>query len=326
MNTPTIVRACLLACIAVSSATAQTRASGPWWPHAEWGAEDQAGASNRITPEKILAALRIVQTGQVYEIGQVYEASMPLVGTRTYGMKLLSTGNPLGTNNVVYNDEMLSTEIGQVGTQFDGLGHVGTALSYADGSRQLVFYNGFTSQEIDDKAGLRRLGIEHVKPILTRGVLIDVPAYKGVERLEGGYEVTLDDVRGALARQGIDEDSIAPGDAILFRYGWAQLWDDHQTYGGAQPGIGFEVSDWLIEKQITVTGSDTTVTEVNPNPEAGLAIPIHQELMTKNGIFNIENMTFEELAADEVYEFLLIATPIRFAGATGSPLRPLAIR
>jgi kynurenine formamidase len=270
--------------------------------------------------------MQLVETGQIYELGQVYEASMPLVGTRTYGMKMLATGAPFGDNRVVYNDEMLSTEIGQVGTQFDGLGHVGGEVKFDDGSRELVFYNGFTSSEMDDKAGLRQLGIEHIKPIITRGVLVDVPAYKGVGRLEGGYEVTLADVRGALERQGIDEDSIVPGDAVLFRYGWAQLWDDHAAYGGAQPGIGFEVSDWLIEKQITVTGSDTTVTEVSPNPDSSLAIPIHQELMMKNGIFNIENMTFEELSEDEVYEFLFLANPIRFKGATGSPLRPLAIR
>jgi len=322
------IRALLITvvCILPNAGIAQTRAAGPWWPNSEWGAMDQAGASNRLTPEKILSALQVVRTGQVYEIGHVYEASMPLVGTRTYGMKMLATGVPFGGNRVVYNDEFLATEIGQVGTQFDGLGHVGGEVEFADGSRQIVFYNGYTSSEMDDKAGLRQLGIEHIGPIITRGILVDVPAFKGVSRLEGGYEVTLSDVRGALRRQGIDEDSIEPGDAVLFRYGWAQLWDDAQTYGGAQPGIGFEVSDWLIAKRVTVTGSDTTVTEVSPNPDASLSIPIHQELMMKNGIFNIENMTFEELAQDEVYEFLFIANPIRFKGATGSPLRPLAIR
>ena len=304
----------------------QSRDSGPWWPHAQWGPNDQAGASNRITPAKVLQALQVVETGRIYEIGQVYEAGMPLVGTRTYGMKMLATGVPFGDNRVVYNDEMLSAEIGQVGTQFDGLGHVGGEVTYADGSRQLVFYNGFTAAEMDDKAGLRQLGIEHVRPIITRGILVDVAAYKNVSRLEGGYEVTLRDVLGALAAQDIDADSIEPGDAVLFRYGWAQLWNDHAAYGGAQPGIGMEVSDWLVEKQITVTGSDTTVTEVSPNPDASLAIPVHQELMMKNGIFNIENMTFEELSDDAVYEFLFLANPIRFKGATGSPLRPLAIR
>jgi len=165
-----------------------------------------------------------------------------------------------------------------------------------------------------------------LKPILTRGVLIDLPAYKNVQRLDGGYEVTLADVRGALQRQGIAESSIMPGDAVLFRYGWAQLWTTPESYNaGRLPGIGLEVARWLVERKITVTGGDTSTNEVSPNP-SGQVIPVHQELMMKNGIFNIENLTFEELAADRAYEFLLVATPIRFKGATGSPLRPLAIR
>ncbi len=308
------------------SANAQTRAAGPWWPNAEWGADDQAGASNRITPEKIVRAFSLVRTGEVYEVGHVYEAGMPLVGTRTYGMKLLAATDVGGDNRVVYNDEFLATEVGQVGTQFDGLGHIGGVVDFEDGSSDRVFYNGVTASEMNASSGLVALGIEHVKPIMTRGILVDVPGAKGVERLARGYEITLADVRAALARQGIDEASITPGDAVLFRTGWAQLWDDPSAYGGSTPGIGLEVAAWLVEQRITITGGDTSNTEVAPNPDASLVIPVHQELMMKNGIFNIENLTFESLAADRVYEFLFIANPIRFRGATGSPLRPLAIR
>jgi kynurenine formamidase len=307
-------------------AGAQTRESGPWWPSAEWGPEDQAGASNRITPEKILQSLTVVRTGRVYELGQVYQAGMPLVEPRSYSLSLLATGQVAGANRVLYYDDFLATQIGQVGTQFDGLGHIGGEVRFADGTVDRVFYNGFTATEMNASNGLQRLGIEHVKPIITRGVLIDVPAYKNVERLERGYEVTLADVRGALRRQGIAEESITPGDAVLFRYGWAQLWSSPQEYCGSIPGIGLEVARWLVEKRVTVTGADTSSTEVSPNPDRQLVIPVHQELMMKNGVFNIENMTFEQLAAEGVYEFLLVATPIRFKGATGSPLRPLAIR
>jgi len=207
------------------------------------------------------------------------------------------------------------------------LGHIGGEVRFADGSLQRVFYNGFTSGEMNAGTGLKQLGIEHVKPIMTRGVLVDLPGYKGVQRLEGGYEVTLADVRGALQRQGIAESSIAPGDAVLFRYGWAQLWSKPLEYNAGQlPGIGIEVARWLAERKVTATGGDTSTNEVSPSKGQGVIIPVHQELMMKNGIFNIENLTFEELAAERAYEFLLIATPIRFKGATGSPLRPLAIR
>jgi kynurenine formamidase len=317
----------LAAALLPLAAAAQTRAAGPWWPNAEWGPMDQAGASNRITPAKIVAAMRLVQEGRVFEIGQVYERGMPLGGTRDFALRLVPAIEPAGSNRVLYNDEFLASEVGQVGTQFDGLGHVGGEVRYADGSLQRVFYNGFTSAEMNAGTGLRQLGIEHVKPIITRGILVDLPAYKNVRRLEGGYEVTLADVRGALARQGIAENSIEPGDAVLFRYGWAQLWSTPAQYmAGALPGIGLEVARWLVERKVTVTGGDTSTNEVSPNPTRGLVIPVHHELMMKSGIFNIENMTFEELAAAQTYEFLFMASPIRFKGATGSPLRPLAIR
>jgi kynurenine formamidase len=317
----------LLAALLPLTAHGQTRESGPWWPNAEWGPTDQAGASNRITPEKIVQAMTLVKTGQAYEIGQVYERGMPLAGTRDFALRLVPAIEPTGSNRVLYNDEFLSTEVGQVGTQFDGLGHVGVEIPYGDGTLHRVFYNGFTTAEMNAGTGLRQLGIEHVKPILTRGVLIDLPAYKGVQRLAGGYEVTLADVRGALQRQGIAESSIMPGDAILFRYGWAQLWSTPAEYNaGSLPGVGLEVARWLVDRKVTVTGGDTATNEVSPSPVAGAAIPVHLELMMKNGIFNIENMTFEELAADRAYEFLFVVTPIRFEGATGSPLRPLAIR
>jgi kynurenine formamidase len=319
--------ALLLAALSPLVVEGQTRQSGPWWPHAEWGPMDQAGASNRITPDKILASMRLVQTGRVYEIGQIYERGMPMGSTRDFALRLVPAIEPTGANRVVYNDEFLAAEVGQVGTQFDGLGHIGGEVRFADGSLERVFYNGFTTGEMNAGTGLRELGIEHVKPILTRGVLVDLPAYKGVQRLEGGYEVTLADVRGALQRQAIAESSIMPGDAVLFRYGWAQLWGTPAEYNGARlPGIGLEVAQWLVEHKVTVTGGDTSTNEVSPSRGQGVVIPVHQELMMKNGIFNIENMTFEELAADGAYEFLFVATPIRFKGATGSPLRPLAIR
>jgi kynurenine formamidase len=307
----------LLALLLPLATHAQTRQAGPWWPHPEWGAADQAGASNRITADKIAASMRLVRTGRVYEIGQVYERGMPLGGTRDFALKLVPAIEPTGANRVVYNDEFLAAEVGQVGTQFDGLGHIGSEVRFADGSLHRVFYNGFTSAEMNAGTGLRQLGIEHVKPIITRGVLVDLPAYKGVQRLEGGYEVTLADVRGALERQGIAESSVSPGDAVLFRYGWAQLWGTPAQYNAGQlPGIGVEVAQWLVERRITVTGGDTATNEVSPSRGQGVVIPVHQELMMKNGIFNIENMTFEELAAERAYEFLFIATPIR----------PLAIR
>ncbi len=122
-------------------AIGQTRDQGPWWPHAVWGPEDQAGASNWITPEKILEAVSLVKTGKVYEMGNVYERGMPLLGQRTFAMFLVP-GTPSADSGLMYNAEFLSAEIGQVGTQFDGFGHIGKRVQMEDGSVADVFYNG----------------------------------------------------------------------------------------------------------------------------------------------------------------------------------------
>jgi len=310
------------------SALPQTRDAGPWWPNPTWGRRDQAGASNWITPEKVLEAVRLVKTGKVYEIGQVYEKSMPLFGQRTYA--LLSPASPTyafpGGNRLVGNDEFLCAEIGQVGTQFDGPGHIGMRMTMANGSVEDVYYNGFTGNEMYSPYGLRALGVENVKPIVTRGILIDLAGYKDLPNLPARYEVTISDVRGALARQGLSENDFHPGDALLFRYGWARFWKEPARYNAEPPGIGLEVARWVVERKASMVGSDQSGTEVTPNPDPGLAFPVHQELIMKNGIFNIENLALDELARDGAYEFLFVFTPVRFKGATGSPGRPIAIR
>ena len=122
----------LLALVFVaSSGIAQTKEEGPWWPHPIWGAGDQAGGSNWITPEKIMDSLRMVTTGKVYEIGQVYERGMPLFGQRTFAMFANQAG-PFGDNMLMGHDDFLCAEIGQVGTQFDGPSHIGMRMTMAD--------------------------------------------------------------------------------------------------------------------------------------------------------------------------------------------------
>jgi len=305
-----------------SGANAQTREKGPWWPHPIWGPEDQAGGSNWITPEKILQSLSVIKTGKVYELGFPYHRGMPLVLQRSYSMFLpgMPTGGPSEGTGSVYNDEFLCAEIGQVGTQFDGPGHVGKRIMMENGREQDVFYNGFTIDEMRSPYELQKLGVENIKPYITKGILIDVAAYKGVDVLPEAYVVTLEDVENALDRQNIGESSIEPGDAILFNFGWWQLIDDSETYLSFNwPGLDAEVVQWLINRKVSMIGSDASG---DPPSQDG----VHQNLIMKNGIFNQEFMTFEELIADQVQEFLFIFTPIRFKGATGSPGRPIAIR
>ena len=317
--------------------SAQTREKGPWWPNSQWGADDQAGASNWITPEKILQALQGVKTGQVYELGHVYERGMPLFGDRDFKLLIPAADHRAWGKNagVWHGEDFFVGQIGQVGTQFDALGHVGTRVTYEDGTEKDVFYNGFTREEVLAPGGLKALGTEKAGPIITRGLLIDIAGYKGVATLSSRHEVTIEDVQGALERQGIDEDDIQPGDAILFNYGWAVNWNNPPKYNNADydhpendgsPGIGVAVARWLANKKVSLVGADSCCVEVIPNPDKSLFHPVHQELITLHGIYMLENLDLRSLAGDEVYRFAFIFNPLRLKGATGSPGRPLAIR
>jgi kynurenine formamidase len=311
---------------AAPSEQAMTPIGPPWWP-SRWGAGDEAGASNMMTPENVLRVLPLIRTGRIFELGRVYEAGMPLFGARIFGLRIpgTPTGGPLGNNGLIYHDEFLATEIGQVGTQFDGLGHIGCRAGRDGDMTEMRFYNGVTETEIANPYGLQKLGIEKVKPFFTRGILVDVAGAKG-GMLDKGYEVTVEDVRAALGRVGLDEGSIQPGDGIFFNTGWGSLWmKDNDRFNSGQPGIGLEVARWVVEKQAALVGADTWATEVVPNPDPNLAFVVHQELITKNGIFNHENLDFGELIAAGVYEFVYVFAPLRIKGATGSPGRPIAL-
>jgi kynurenine formamidase len=299
---------------------AQTREKGPWWPHPVWGAGDQAGASNWITPEKIVEASKWIKTGKTYELGHIYEQEMFVPDNRVFKLFIPSfpTYGPRGVDRVVFNDELLVATIGQVGTQFDGLGHPGKQIEMADGSTTEVFYNGFSTAEMKNPFGLQKLGIEHLKPIVTTGLLIDVAASFGLDVLDDGYEVTMADVSKALDKQGITERDISPGDAIFINFGWWRNWHTDFAMDGARtPRISMEVVKWLLAKQPSMVGSDAILD--------GEVYNVHQELTMKNGIFNLEWMNFESLAEDQVYQFMFIFTPLRIKGATGSPGRPIAI-
>jgi hypothetical protein len=300
---------------------AQTRSEGPWWPNKLWGAEDQSGASNWITPEKVLKATLLVKTGQIFDLGHIYDRDMPMVGTRSYNLFIPSfpTYPATGKDSMVFNDEYVTAQIGQVGTQFDGPGHPGRQIKMANGSTADVFYNGFTGDEMRNALGLKQLGVEHVKPIVTRGILIDLAAYKGLSMLPENYLITLADVKGALALQHMKESDIEPGDALLFNLGWWKIWPDKKTTDAPPPHPTMELIDWIINMKPCMVGSDLAM---DGPPD----FPLHENLIVKNGIFNLEFMSFETLPAEnKKYTFLFIFTPLRLRGATGSPGRPLAI-
>jgi kynurenine formamidase len=288
--------------------------AGNWYP-SRWGADDQRGAANRVTPAKVLEARDLITRGVVYQLGRTYEAGMPLFGTRHFSLRIPQTYGPMGTNRTMYHDEVVSAEIGQVGTQFDGLGHIGVGD---------LFYNGHDRADFSRGDGLLKLGVENVGALTTRGVLVDVAAFKGVAMLGDRYEITRADLTGALERQRTE---IHAGDVVLVHTGWGSLWlADNARFGASAPGVGLDAARYLVEREVVLVGSDTWATEVVPNPNPDLQFPVHQLLIPQNGIYIFENLLTEELARDRVYEFAFFFAPLKLKGATGSPGNPLAIR
>jgi len=268
-----------------------------------------------MTAAKVLEAKNLITRGQTYQLGRVYESGMPIFGTRHYSLRIPKVFGPNGTNQMFYHDEIISGELGQIGTQFDGLGHVGIGD---------LFYNGNRGSEFAKAEGLTKLGVENVGALVTRGVLLDIAAFKGVPMLEGGYEITLADLEGALRRENV---TIRSGDVVLFHTGWGSLWmKDNVRFNQSAPGIGLAAGQYLVDHEIAMAGSDTWAVEAVPNPDASLAFPVHQLLIPRNGIYIFENLATEVLARDNAYEFAFFFAPLRLKGATGSPGNPLAVR
>ncbi len=285
-----------------------------WYP-SRWGAADQRGAANRITPAKVLEAKNAITKGTLYQLGHVYEAGMPMYGTRHFSIRIPYPFKMPGKNEAVYHDEIISGELGQIGTQFDGLGHLGIGD---------LFYNGNRRSEFAQAEGLTKLGVENVGAIVTRGVLIDVAKFKGVAQLQANYEITVADLKGALQKEGVQ---IRSGDVVLIHTGWSSLWmKDNTKYGATEPGIGLAAAQFLVDAEVVVVGADTWGVEVMPNPDASLSAPVHQLLLARNGVYLHENLITADLARDNAYEFMYSFAPLRFKGATGSPGNPIAIR
>ena len=280
-----------------------------------WGAADERGAANLMTPEVVLRAARLVTAGEVVELGHPLFDGMPFYGDRIFSQQLKRTNWPRGSNSRGSNEEVVTTELGQVGTQIDGFGHqsIGNSL-----------YNCLQMDAVATRAGFSRLGIEKAGALMTRGVLIDVAALRGVEMLGDQYEITSRDLEEALDRQKL---TLQAGDAVILHTGFGRLWGtDNVRYYRTQPGLGIGAAEWLVRQNPMIVASDTCCVEVNPNPEPNLSSPVHQILLVANGIYLIESLKLDEIVQKRIQEFAFIVQPLKLRGATGSTVAPIAVR
>ncbi len=308
-----------IAVMALLSSVAHAQSWSPPSPAqrcpSKWGAMDERGAANLITPESVLNASKLIRTGELVELGHVLAMDMPLVGTRRFDIHAKRTGGPVGSNKRYTNEELVISEIGQVGTQIDMFSHQSIDNRHN---------NCFVTDEITTRTGFTKLGVEKIGAIYARGVLIDVAAAKGVDMLEAGYEISVEDLQAALKRQGV---SLRRGDAVLIHTGWGKLWGvDNAKYNSGCPGIGIPAAEWLAKQDPVLFGADNFPVEVAPNPDKNLSLPIHQLALSVYGIFLLENMKLDELATKKVYEFAFVVQPLKIKGGTGSTVAPIAIR
>src|SRR5271165_4834251 len=280
------------------------------WFNSRWGKEDQRGNGNLMTREKVLEAVKLIKTGEIVSLGMPYDARMP--GG--------PTGGPYGSRSkTIWNDEFIATEIGQIGTQMDALGHLGCMCGMVGDKTNMLFYNGNRLSDMWSPYGLKKLGIENAPPFFTRGVLFVV---QGLKRrvLDVGEEIKLSDLKA------IAEETIRPGDAIFVRTGHGSRWyTETKTFYDGAPGIGLECARWFSSLEVCIVGADNFAVEVVPPVDPEVFHPCHQHLIVENGIHLQEGMTFEGLVELQVWVFAYIFAPVPIIGATGSPGNPIAV-
>lgn len=203
-----------------------------------------------------------------------------------------------------------------VGTHVDALAHV---------SHQGQLYGGVDAAEAQADGGFAVLGIHELPPFVGRGVLLDVPGLLGVKACDGGHEVSIAELENAAARQGTE---VRPGDAVLVRSGWGTHFDDPERYLGVQsgvPGVGEAGARWLADQGAALVGADTLAFECIPAGQGHALLPAHRVLLVERGVNIIEAMDLDGLAAADVFEFVFVLSHLSIYGATGAPVRPLAL-
>ncbi len=244
MDASKIVAVTAIALSAVSSAWAQG-----WYP-SKWGAADEVGAANYMTPARTLAAAQLVKTGKVYSLGITVTTSTPAYPPRTCSLYIVQPGQTgsadgLGPTHTTYNDDILNCWNG-IGTQIDGLGHIGIGDRY---------YNGNKWGEFATMGGLKKLGVDKVPPMVARGVLLDMAGFFGVDVVKEGTAFNQAEIEGAAKKQGVE---IRQGDVVIFHTGWLSLIDkDPKRYGSVEPGLGREGARYLVGKGVVAVGADT---------------------------------------------------------------------
>ena len=276
-----------------------------------WGPDDQLGMLNLMTPDRVLSALRLVKRGNVYNLSVPLEKNGPQHPTFPKTWRVThyrEYASPEGTG--VADDTVVMES--HAGTHIDALGHY-----WAEGK----MWNGRSVSEVSS-AGLGWGAIHNLSALIGRGVMLDIAAHKGVDNLQKGEVVTVEDMETCAVSQGVQ---VLSGDILLLHTGWQRVfYRDRALWDQGYPGPDESCAQWLKDRDIVALGAD------NPGVEAksgftSAGSPLYIITLRDLGVYLIENVNLEELARDRVYEFLFVAAPLNLTDATGAPTSPLAI-
>ena len=288
-----------------------------------WGDDDQRGTLNLIDEAARLRGVAAVQDGRAFSLAIPFDEDGPQTGgipgrvNPTREMLAIHTSYTGDPADFCTSDDVVTMGV-QAATHWDGLAHVGY-----DGE----LYNGVPSTVVTER-GAERLGIEHVGPFATRGVLLDIARLHGVDHFDDGYAITGDDLDAAASSAGI---TVEPGDAVLVRTGhMAFLPDDRQRYNHPSPGLSTRSIEWIADHDVAAVATDTLVFEVWPGEDPKVLLPVHMIHLRDMGQVQGQNFDLEALAADCAddgqYDFLFTANPEPIPGACSAPVAAVAVK
>ncbi|MEL6234980.1 MAG: cyclase family protein [Pseudomonadota bacterium] len=316
MNTAATAAAALML---VAAAPTVAEDFGP----ARFGPDDERGALNLLGPEKTLEAIQTVREGKTYSLALVTGPDTPGYPPRYYKSMVMMPAQPggitYGRNELRYMDEFVTAWPG-VGTHFDGFAHI---------TRGDVLYNDKPLSEVFDDQGVKAFGVETIPPIVTRGVVLNVAGFRGVDMIdvvpgETGHLITVADLEGALAAAGTD---LRPGDAVMVHTGWLPLIEsDPQKFISLSPGLTADAGSWLAQQGVAIVCTDQWATDAVPFEDPEVVFPVHQIFLVDYGVHHIQNCVSQELVDDGVTEFMFTLGVTRWKGLTQMNVHPIGIR
>jgi kynurenine formamidase len=305
--------------MAQKSATVQAQIVTNVAQKSPWGSADEIGTLNMMTDVSRLDVLKQVASGKVYDLGVDLFVGMPnccaSFGDPTFQIWMTHTPARGADKELLsYSGDGISMYT-HSGTHLDTLNHFGLHGQ---------IWNQVSAKDALGDRGWTKSGTDKYPPIVARGVLIDVAKSKNVGHLPASYAITVTDLQEALKKQGT---TLRPSDVVLIRTGLMTLWPDQTKYRIAdQAGLSLEAAQWLVEEQqAMLLGADNFGVESFPSRDPDNFVPLHAYLFAERGVSILEVLWLEDLAKEQVYEFLFIASPLKLRGATASPIRPIAI-